>query len=100
LTTTPTTPNTPDELFKLNNTEDDDKSNDLSPEMQRCVDGIMELTPNGQLNIIRGTLSTQIKFHNYVIESEDFNNMDFPVQRMWIEDYTKLMTCYNLMKGV
>ena len=98
MTTTPSTPNTPDELYQLNNKEE--KSNDLSPEMQLCVNSIMDLTPNQQLNIIRGTLSTQIKFHNYVIESEDFNNMDFPVQRMWIEDYTKLMTCYNLMKGV
>ena len=98
MTTTPSTPNTPDELYQLNNKKEEE--NELSPEMQRCVDGIMDLTPNQQLNIIRGTLSTQIKFHNYVIESEDFNNMDFPVQRMWIEDYTKLMTCYNLMKGV
>ena len=98
MTTTPSTPNTPDELYQLNNKKEEE--NELSPEMQLCVNSIMDLTPNGQLNIIRGTLSTQIKFHNYVIESEDFNNMDFPVQRMWIEDYTKLMTCYNLMKGV
>jgi len=98
LTTTPSTPNTPDELYQLNNKKEEE--NELSPEMQLCVNSIMDLTPNQQLNIIRGTLSTQIKFHNYVIESEDFNNMDFPVQRMWIEDYTKLMTCYNLMKGV
>ena len=98
MTTTPSTPNTPDELYQLNNKKEEE--NELSPEMQLCVNSIMDLTPNQQLNIIRGTLSTQIKFHNYVIESEDFNNMDFPVQRMWIEDYTKLMTCYNLMKGV
>ena len=99
------TPNTVNELVSMNennttmNNNNSDKKG-LSPEMEKVVNTIMDMEPSEQLNIIRGTLGVQKSFHEYVVNSDNFNELEFETQCMWIQDLRTIEHCYNMMKDI